>query len=395
MKFRITYQKNNRKETLILAANTKKDLQKLDAYPSNVMQVKAIETFSFSFGSFKNHKKEIYEFFSQLDIMLYSHLTFSEAIDLLLSSKQEKMIQEILEIIKASLNTSITIKDALAPYQKYIGETSILFLELGLENGNIKESVHSLVEILREDMESKEKLQEVLRYPFVLIVSLLVSIVMIFVYVLPNFEFVFTLLKDEVPYPTQVLLGMKILLQQYFLELFISLIVIFMLFFYMIQKYKLFFDRMVIDTIPMISTIMKDYYFYRLFLSISVIVKSKYQFQLAIAHSKNIIKNLYVQKVMQNVMHSITNGTTISEAFHKSKLFDDLTIKLLHIAEQTNQYEVILIDIAFQHKKRFHKSLKNFSTAIEPLLILCIALIILWLIIAIMLPIWNLGAVIH
>ena len=59
----------------------------------------------------------------------------------------------------------------------------------------------------------------------------------------------------------------------------------------------------------------QDYYFYRLFLSMSIIVKSKYQFQVAITNSKNIVNNLYVQKMMDKVVLNIKNGTSISEAF--------------------------------------------------------------------------------
>ena len=70
-------------------------------------------------------------------------------------------------------------------------------------------------------------------------------------------------------------------------------------------------------------------------------------------------------------------------------------MKLLNTADNTNNYEYILLDITTQYKKRFHKSLKNFSSTIEPLLIFIISLVVLWLILAIMLPIWNLGAVIN
>jgi len=107
------------------------------------------------------------------------------------------------------------------------------------------------------------------------------------------------------------------------------------------------------------------------------------------------VNNLYVQDMMEKVLINIKNGMSVSEAFGKSKLFDNLTMKLLHTADNTNRYEDILSDIALQYKKRFQKSLKNFSSTIEPLLILIIALIVLWLILAIMLPIWNLSAVIN
>jgi type IV pilus assembly protein PilC len=98
---------------------------------------------------------------------------------------------------------------------------------------------------------------------------------------------------------------------------------------------------------------------------------------------------------MERVLLDIKNGISISESFERSNLFDNLTMKLLNTADNTNNYETILSDITIQYKKQFHNSLKNFSSSIEPMLIFIISLVVLWLILAIMLPIWNLGTVIN
>jgi len=394
-KFKINYQKNQKIESCILLAKNVKDLHSLENYPLNILNIREIKKFTLNLPTFRNHKKDIFEFFSQLDIMLHSHLTFSESIDLLQDLQQEKMIYEILDIMKQSLSSSISIDEALKKYKKYLGDTSLLFLKLGFENGNIKESIHSLVEILTQNIQSREKLEDVLRYPIVLIVSLVISVWMIFIYVLPNFDFIFTLLEDELPFPTQVLLWVKIVIENYSLFIVLGIGVFIMSIKYLLKRYKYFFDKILLLNIPLLSGVMKEYYFYRLFLSISIIVESKYQFQLAISNSRNIVENLYIQETMQNILRNIKNGSSISDAFDQSKIFDSLTIKLLYTADYTNEYESILSDIAMQYKKRFLKSLKNFSSILEPFIILIISLVVLWLILAIMLPIWNLGSVIN
>ena len=63
--------------------------------------------------TFRNSKKDVYEFFTQLDIMLGANLTFSQSIDLLLDSKQEKKIEQIIKVIQHSLSSSISIDKAL------------------------------------------------------------------------------------------------------------------------------------------------------------------------------------------------------------------------------------------------------------------------------------------
>jgi len=394
MKFKIWYQENQKLKTIIVEANSTETLQKTGIYPTNIIKIRELKEFNFDLFAFRNSKKDVYEFFTQLDIMLGANLTFSQSIDLLLDSKQEKKIEEIIKVIQHSLSSSISVDKALYEYKTYLGETSLLFLKLGFENGNIKESIHSLVEILEEDIKSSEKLTEVMRYPFILVISLFISIGMIFLYVLPNFEFIFSLLKDEIPFSTYLLISIKEILDSYWLLIFITLGVISFFISFLAKKYRYIYHKVLLLKIPVFSKMIQDYYFYRLFLSMSIIVKSKYQFQVAISNSKNIVNNLYVQKMMDKVVLSIKNGTSISEAFGRSDMFDNLTMKLLNTADNTNNYEYILLDITAQYKKRFHRSLKNFSSTIEPMLIFIISLVVLWLILAIMLPIWNLGAVI-
>jgi len=310
MKFKILYQENQKIKTIILEATSDDALQKMDIFPSNVIRIRKLKEFDFDLFSFKNSKKDVYEFFTQLDIMLGANLTFSQSIDLLLNSKQEKKIEEIIKVIQQSLSSSLTIEKALLKYKGYLGETSLLFLKLGFENGNIKESVHSLVEILEEDIKSHEKLTEVMRYPFILVISLFVSIGMIFLYVLPNFEFIFSLLKDEIPFSTYLLIGIKEILDSYWLLIFIATGVIASLISLLTQKYRYIYHKILLLKIPIFSKMIQDYYFYRLFLSMSIIVKSKYQFQVAISNSKNIVNNLYVQKMMDKVVLNIKNDFT-------------------------------------------------------------------------------------
>ncbi|MDC0932398.1 type II secretion system F family protein [Arcobacteraceae bacterium] len=203
------------------------------------------------------------------------------------------------------------------------------------------------------------------------------------------------LLKDDIPFSTYLLITMQEMFEKYWLVLSLSVVFFMVLVSMLIQKYRYMYDKSLLLKIPLFSKMIQSYYFYRLFLSLSIIVKSKYQFQVAISNSKNIVNNLYVQKMMERVLLDIKNGISISESFERSNLFDNLTMKLLNTADNTNNYETILSDITIQYKKQFHKSLKNFSSSIEPMLIFIISLVVLWLILAIMLPIWNLGTVIN
>jgi len=383
MKYTILYQLDGKIKTL--------KVNSLENLPDNIIKIKDKKSL-LTFDLNQNSKKEILDMFRQLSIMLNANLTLSVAVDLSLKTKQSKLIEEILSIIQSAITSGKPVDIALLKHKDTIGELSIQFLKLGIENGNIQQSLHSLVELLDEDMKTKIKFYDTMRYPLLLISSLVVSIMMIFIYVVPNFEYIFTMSQEEVPIATQILITLNTIVKEYYYLLLIVIIMISFLVYILYKKFTLYFHKFMILHIPIIKRVLKDYYFYRLFLLISIIVNSKYQFQIAIENSKNLIPNLYVKQLMQTIIIDIKNGISISSAFERTKLFDSLTIKLLYTAEHTTQYETILEDIAVYYKFKFQESLKLFSSYIEPVIIFCIALVVLWLMLAIMLPIWNMSS---
>jgi general secretion pathway protein F len=146
--------------------------------------------------------------------------------------------------------------------------------------------------------------------------------------------------------------------------------------------------------VPLFSDTIKSYYLFKLFLSLSIIVKSKYQFQTAMENSKNIVSNKYMKNTLDTITTQIKQGSSIAQSFKQSSLFDDFTIKLLYVAQHTSSYDKILEELTLYYKEKFKKRILDFSSVVEPLLVLIISLIVLWLILAIMLPIWQMSSVV-
>jgi general secretion pathway protein F len=211
-------------------------------------------------------------------------------------------------------------------------------------------------------------------------------------YVLPNFEFIFENISTELPPATSLLLNLRD-----FISGNLYLIISFFLFLYLgvlflYKRFSFVFDRVYFFNIPVLSKLVKNYTYYRFFLSIYIIIKSKYRFQTALNHSKKLLKNSYVKKRMEKIISQINNGVTISKAFENSKLFDELTIQLLYTAEYSNNYEKVLKDIMRLYEKRFQQSAREFTSYAEPALLLFIAGIVLWIVLAVMVPVWDLSS---
>lgn len=397
MIYKIYYQENRKIKNKILEADSLDALKASKEYPLNIIHIKEQKGFkSFDLNReisfFKNYKKLNLELFKQLDIMLSANLTLNSSLKLLLENKQDDEIKKLISAIDYSVQNPHKLKERLDEHTNLIDQTSIFFLKLGIEKGNIKDAVSSLVTILEQDMEVSKKLKDSLRYPMVLIVSIVFAVLMIFLFVIPNFKSIFLSLGANLPFATKVLLDVQSFVENSWGVVLLFMSVFLFIFYIFYQKQKKEFHKILLLHIPYISKFVKSYLYYKLFLSLYIIVKSKYHFQSAIDHSVDMVQNIYLKEEMKTIILKIKKGNSIAESFKESFLFDSITIELLYTAEHTNRYEDILNDLSVYYKSRFQDSIKNFISFFNPFIIFIISIFILWIILAVMMPTWSLSS---
>jgi len=222
MKVTITYQENSTIKSKVVHIEHMADLEDQLNQFDNIIKIKK-HTKENKRSFLRNRKKEMLFFFKQLDLMLQSHMSFNEALELILETNLDSETKNLILALQNAVIQNYPIDTALNNYKKYIGETPLSFLKQGLENGTIKSSVHSIVVLLEKELEVVTSLSEKLRYPLFLILSLFTSVSIIFIYVVPSFEFIFSSLGETLPLSTKVLLSVNQFFTNYCFILYASL----------------------------------------------------------------------------------------------------------------------------------------------------------------------------
>ncbi|NQY19994.1 MAG: type II secretion system F family protein [Campylobacteraceae bacterium] len=123
--------------------------------------------------------------------------------------------------------------------------------------------------------------------------------------------------------------------------------------------------------------------------------KLNYEINIAIKSSLALIKNKYFLDRMSSINEDLENGLSISKAFEKTKIFDETTLSLLDLGQNSNTLDFIIKDIVKIYKKDFNKIVKNISLLIEPIFFIILSLFIIWIVLAIFQPIWNITEIIN
>ena len=205
-------------------------------------------------------------------------------------------------------------------------------------------------------------------------------------------------MQTELPLATKILLLFDDFFQNYF---FIFLIILFFLFLSLLYFYKnsddfqRYLDKIFVENLFMIKDIYLSMQFYKLFLVIDIMLKSNYEFHKALISSKILLKNKYLLDKISIIDTSLQNGKSINESFFRTKIFDDIVLNLINTGEVTNSLDVTIYEIKEIYKNRFYEKTNLLISLIQPIFLLIIMGLILWIVLGIFLPIWDMGNIIN
>lgn len=393
-KYKIKYQKDEKVEELILKTS---DLTN-ENLPQNILEIKEEkESFKIDFKrKIKIDNKKINLLFYELNLMLQSNINFSDALDILIKNRKDKDIVKFLQIIKESFSSGKAIDENLKEFN--INHLVISFLRNCQNSGNITLNINALSKLLIENSELKKSFYKTISYPIFLFITFFLSIVTIFTFVIPKFKTIFFQVKDELPLATKILLVFENFFVNYsfYFFCFFSFVITFIIYFYKQNaKFEYFIDKFMIRKIVLFKDIYLNMQLYKFFLLIDIMLKSNYEFHKAFISSKLLLKNKYLLDKIYIIDNLLQNGKSINNSFSKTKLFDDIVLNLINTGEISNSLVITIDEIKKIYKNRFDDKMSFLISLIQPIFLVTIMGLILWIVLAIFMPIWNMGNMIN
>ncbi|MDD2895859.1 MAG: type II secretion system F family protein [Aliarcobacter sp.] len=389
-KYKIKYQDKSEINELILETNNLSN----ETLPSNIIEIKEFKK-HFNFGFFRKKRlddKKLNLLFYELNIMLQSNINISDALDILIKNKKDKNILGFLEVIKYSFSTGKEIDKNLNDFK--INYLIPAFLKISQDRGNIALNVKALSSLLSENHEIKKAFFKAMAYPIVLIISFIFSLISIFTFVIPKFQMIFSQTTQELPFATKLLLKTQYIFEIYSLFILFTFLGFFIIFSYLYMKnsrFKYFLDRLFISKIFLIKDIYLNMQLYKLFLVIDIMLKSNYEFHKAFISSKILLKNKYLLDKISIIDNLLQNGKSINDSFLEIQIFDDIVLNLINTGEVSNSLGITIDEIKKIYKNRFNDKMNLLTSLIQPIFLIVIMGLILWIVLGIFMPIWDMG----
>ncbi|MGB5920455.1 type II secretion system F family protein [Arcobacter sp.] len=395
-KYKIHYQENQKIKSKIIISD---DLEK-EKLLKNIVKIKKIKKFEFTDIKIVNKASEeqIIELFIQLSIMLDSNILLIDAIKILQKSIKNSYLSDILNSMESALQNGRAIYKALEKYEKDLNPIIIPFFKIFEKNGNIKAVIAALSTLLKIRLKNKKDLKNSLRYPIIVMITFILALSMIFIFVVPKFENIFLQYHMQLPISTILLLALKNFFLKYSLYLLLFFIFIYFVIKYFIsksEKFSYYKDEVIIKYLPIVGSLNKTYELYNFFVALNILLQSKYEFHLSMGNALILIKNKYLLARISSINEHLKNGESISYAFSSTELFDELVISLIRSGEASNSLDICVERLQVLYEKKFDKKIKSLTSLIEPIFFILISSLILWIMLAIFTPIWNMSEMLN
>ena len=337
--------------------------------------------------------KQLVLFTQKLYNLINSRVELLSALRLLEKNSDNQAEKALLAEIIRDIKEGVPFSTCLSHYPKYFPRLYVNIVHTGEATGKLKDALVQLLDYLRRLQDLKMKVKQALAYPIFMSVVGVGTIFVMLTFVLPRLAAMFDDFQAQLPLPTLILLRISKFLQTYWWVVIILIsLVVFILKIKRAGKESIF-SRLKYY-IPVIKDIVYKQSVANFSRSLSLLLQSGVNLLSALVDAAPVIGNPVYIAQLDQVRKDISEGVPFSTALTKFKIFPDFFVQMVRVGEEGGRLEIVLADIAESYEKEIESDLKTLSSLIEPAIILVLGLVIGAMVIAMLLPIFNMNSIV-
>ena len=334
--------------------------------------------------------KDIAVFCKQLYTMLNAGMALSAALDTLGNQTDNKTLRKTLKEVYSDLQTGLQLSQAMKKHTKIFPVLLITMIEAGEMTGNLDNVLERMSTHYEKENKINSKIKGAMVYPIILSVVALGAVIFLLVAVMPTFTNMFASSGVELPLPTRMLMNMSEALKNYW-YIFIAVIVAVV---FIAKKYistttgKRQYDKLKLK-LPVIGPSVTKIATSRFTRTLSTLMASGIAVVPAMQASAGVTDNQVVIDGMAQVTEDIKKGLSISLLLKSMNFFPPMVISMISIGEESGSLEDMLSKTADYYDEELEASIQKMLSLLEPMLILFMGVVIGFIVVSMMLPIFD------
>ncbi|MGP1833529.1 type II secretion system F family protein [Shewanella frigidimarina] len=349
---------------------------------------------------FKSEKKitamDIAMITRQIATMLAAGVPLVTTIELLGRGHEKAKVRELLGIILSDVQSGIPLSDSLRPHRLHFDDLYVDLVAAGEHSGSL-DAVFDRIATYREKAEQlKSKIKKAMFYPAAVVIVAIAVTVLLLLFVVPQFEDIFKGFGAELPAFTQIVVGLSRGLQASWYFFAIAIVVSIWLFkraHRTSQAFRNRIDEMVLK-IPAIGDILHKAAMARFARTLSTTFAAGVPLIDGLESAAGASGNYVYRSALFKVRQEVMAGMQMNVAMRTTKLFPDMLIQMVMIGEESGGLDEMLNKVANIYEMQVDDAVDGLSSLIEPIMMVVIGTVVGGLIVAMYLPIFQMGNIV-
>ena len=330
-------------------------------------------------------------FSRQLATLAGAGVPFLQALISLEKQTKNRRLRETVNEIRRDVEAGAAFSEALAKFPAVFSTMYVSMIRAGETAGILEEILERLALLAEHDYETRARVKAAVRYPFIVIITLCAAFAFLVGFVIPRFATIFERFKTALPFPTRVLIGINHIVQHYWYAVLLAAVLITggFLWYIRTQAGRRQWDRLKLR-IPVFGTLLHKVAMSRFARIFSALQKSGISMLLTLDIAAETVGNVVIARTIESMRESVREGRTLAAPMEESGLFPPLVVQMTAVGEESGRdLNVMLAKVSEYYDRDVEYALRNLSTVIEPVLLLVVGGMVLFLALGIFLPMWD------
>lgn len=375
------------------------DLNKYNSNTSKISseKVKGENVFDFLNTDIKlfergfNDKKKV-RFYAELCMLFSAGVDIRSALELIANEQDREKDKLLFNSIKDKIVKGTSFSEAIeqsgmfSPYEYYS-------MQIGEESGQLVKVLQELSVFFEKKIQQKRQLTSALSYPTVVFFASFGAIFFMLKFVVPMFSDVFKRFKGELPYFTKLIVHLSDTFSNYssiILLIFVSVVIILYT-----QKSTVVFRKYgsyLVLRSPIFGEMISKIYLARFCQSMNLLISAKTPLITAIDLVEKMVGFYPIEISLKSIKEDILQGVPLHVSLSKFNIYNGRMISLLKVGEEVNQLDTIFAKLASQYSDEIEHQTSILSSLIEPVMIIFLGLLVSAILVAMYLPLFQMGS---
>jgi type IV pilus assembly protein PilC len=327
----------------------------------------------------------------QLSTMIESGLVVSDSFDVLSEQQSNPEFKKVLQDVSRDVKGGLDLASAMKKHPKVFNSMYCSLVKAGEEGGNLDVVLQQMATSMEKDREFRSKVKSALIYPIIVVLMMVIVMSVMMFFVVPRLTSLYSQSNLDLPLPTKILIGVSNAMLNYWW----LMLIIGGGGFFAFKKWiattsgKEKFDRFLLK-IPVIGKIITETSLTNFTRTFGLLTSAGIPLLEALTISGDVVGNSVFKNAIQLTLKGVERGLSFSAQLETIGVFPRLLPQMFKVGEETGKVDKVSFKLAEYYETESDHMLKNLTVIIEPFILMILGISVAFLVLSIILPIYNL-----